>query len=95
MILDNEIVQQGDKVYDIFYKEGIVTLVRQGEIDVRFVTSTGNTKHMTYLGNGVYAGNKRLFWKDPIIVYPPKNDDKWVYIKNAVVKILQIIKSVQ
>lgn len=75
--LDGDDVNLGDQVFDIVYGTGeVVELKVEGRFRVRFA---GN-KFFVFDGNGVRADakNRTLYWHDPVLVVPMKDDINWV-----------------
>jgi hypothetical protein len=69
-MLENEIVNVGDFVYDLILRTGRVTgITPQGSIEAVFGART-----VTYSAGGFLAGAKRLYWHDPVLIVPKKDD---------------------
>lgn len=81
MLLHNETVNVGDRVYDISYNRGYGTvfLIRDNKIHVRFPRS-----NVTFSENGIQSGGVRqtLFWDVPVIFAPSKDDANWIARKD-------------
>jgi hypothetical protein len=92
MILDDAVVFPGDSVYDLIRGVGKVKHVRTDSFDVEFITLAGNSVVVKYAPNGVHNNMKRLYWRDPIIIAPPKSASRWEYHKLATKKILELIQ---
>jgi len=75
-VLDGDPVNLGDTVHDVVYGVGeVVELKVEGRFRVRFA---GN-KFYVYDGNGVRADARQrtLYWHDPVLVIPNKDDISW------------------
>lgn len=72
MVLDGDKVAAGDSVYDVAMAESgtVARVTTRGDIEVRF--SRGRIAR--YGPNGMFAGVKRLYWHNPVIEIPRKND---------------------
>lgn len=78
MVLDNYEVEQGDSVFDIILGVGTVLSVEPIRCRVGFEGS----RDVVYSGNGALFGKKRLYWRDPIMFVPGKNDLRdWLFLK--------------
>lgn len=93
MQMDGATLSVGDKVYDIAYGPGEV---EQLLVDNRFVVVFSTvSRRQTYLtsGTGVRFPTRTLYWHDPIIAVPAKNDTGWLKIQQicrAVVETLRV-----
>lgn len=81
--INNESVNIGDKVYDITQGWGTVTAITLGDIIVKFK----NGLRITYDTEGNYGGIRRLFWDNPIVVEPTKDQQLWNTLKSCVLTI--------
>lgn len=72
-ILSNENVSVGDRVYDIARGEGSVVDIAFDDIVVRF----NNGTRITFDKHGNYGGVRRLYWHNPVIIEPTKENAKW------------------
>ncbi|ETD72661.1 hypothetical protein V757_02925 [Pelistega indica] len=79
--MDNYRVELEDTVYDIMLGTGrVVSLNEDGSFLVAF-----GTQRMTYQKGGYFAGVKRLFWADPVLLVPPKRaTKKWEAIQRMI-----------
>jgi hypothetical protein len=80
-MLDGFVVDIGNNLYDILLGQmGQVTVVSQTSITVDF----GGNRVLTYVGNGQFAGRRRLYWRDPVLTLPQKNDPQWQLLQAVV-----------
>lgn len=73
--MDNDPVQIGDKMYDVQFGAGeVVELKVADRFRVRFAKGT-----YTYEGTGIRvdASVRTLYWHNPIVVLPAKDDIRW------------------
>lgn len=71
--LDGYPVIEGDTVHDVVMGSGVVEVSTQESITVYY-----GTQRITYLTGGKGPWPMRtLFWRNPILVTPSKNDDLW------------------
>ena len=78
--LDGENVSLHDNTYDVVYGAGIVVQVlTEARFRVYFAPS-GKTITYDSLGTSYKLGVRTLYWKNPIVTIPPKNDAKWALI---------------
>ena len=71
--LNNENVLIGDRIYDIARGTGQVVDTSFGDIVVRFDDGI----RITFDKNGNYGGVRRLYWHNPIVIEPTKENTKW------------------
>ena len=80
-MLDGFQIEVGNLLWDILLQQfGTVTQVIGDEAIVDF----GFGKVLHYGTGGTFSGVRRLYWLNPIITLPQKNDAQWSLI-NAVV----------
>lgn len=96
MLLHGEPVAIGDLVFDVSVGRGpgkVHALSARG-IECLF-EATG--VRATYSGEGFQLGQPRatLFWKNPIVVIPAKNDTRWTAQREAVIYVTGVIKNVR
>ncbi|SAK62581.1 hypothetical protein AWB76_03272 [Caballeronia temeraria] len=74
MRLDGYPVEAGDRVYDLFFGDGVVkNLLPDGRANVAF-----GVRSFTYDERGVgQHGRRSLYWHNPIILVPQKDDAQW------------------
>lgn len=84
-ILNNEVVNIGDKVYDVAKGYGSVVSTQFNEIQVRF----NDGQRITYDSVGKYAGVKRLYWHNPVVIEPTKDNKLWGTLVNCLKSIHQ------
>ena len=89
MKLDGYDLLVGDKVFDLVFGPGRVDRITEGEN--RFWVVIGNRNECyDNKGNGRF-GVRTLYWRDPIIVPPCKNDRTWEQIIEIAVAVNKII----
>lgn len=71
--LDNQNVTAGDQVYDLVWGYGTVTSTMFDTIQVRF----GDGRGINYTSVGEYGGVRRLYWHNPIVIPPPRDNRLW------------------
>lgn len=78
--MDGYTVELNDIVWDILLETGqVVTLNADGS----FVVAFGD-RLVTYQKGGYYAGVKRLYWRNPILMLPQKGESKkWNIIRGV------------
>lgn len=73
-MIDDVPVQINDAVHVLGLGDGIVTAV---SADGSFEVKLGNGK--VHVRKGGYIGNvRKVYWHNPMIVVPPKNDQLWI-----------------
>lgn len=74
MFLDGFEVERGDSVYDLYLGVGTVKQITgEDKIEVVF-----GRQHWTYDHRGVGRhGRRSLYWRNPILFTPAKDDEKW------------------
>ena len=81
--LDGEAVGVGDSVYDMVWGPGTVA---QLHVSGNFVVRFAGTRTATFTSAGVntrYPG-RTLFWRDPIVAVPTKDEARWTLIHQLV-----------
>ncbi len=74
MRLDGYEVAAGDPVYDLYFGDGRVHSVTADE---HMVVTYGN-RMFTYDGRGIgQHGRRSLYWHNPILVIPAKEEREW------------------
>lgn len=89
--LDGELVVVGDRVYDMVWGPGVVA---QLQLSGNFVVRFAGTRTSTYTSAGVntrYPG-RTLYWRDPIIVTPVKDEARWTLIQQLVAGIVASVR---
>ena len=82
--MDGALVELGDIVYDILLGAGAVASINHdGSFIVQF-----DTKRMTYQPGGVFMGVRRLYWANPIVYLPKKDDGRKLSIIKTVIELL-------
>lgn len=86
--INNENVSIGDRVYDLTQGNGTVIDTTFNEIAVRF----DNGVRIAFDSTGHYGGVRRLYWHNPIVVEPPKNNSLWVTLVACIKPIYEHLK---
>lgn len=86
--INNENVSVGDRVYDVTQGMGEVVDTTFNEIAVRF----DNGVRIAFDNKGYYAGVRRLYWHNPIVVEPPKDNRLWAVLVACITPIYQHLK---
>lgn len=80
-MLDGFVVDVGNSLYDILLAQvGQVVAVGGGQITIDF----GAGRTLTYFGNGEIAARRRLYWRNPLLTLPRKDDAQWVQLQAVV-----------
>lgn len=88
MILDGEEVLVGDAVYDIARAQtGTVSEVDGAGCHVSF-----GAVRSRYSNGGLFVGVRRLYWRDPILALPRKNDQDWGWLADIVARLVLKIR---
>jgi hypothetical protein len=75
--LDGEAVSGTEPLHDVVYGPGVVVqTLTEARFRVYFAAS-GRTVTYDSLGVSYKLGVRTLYWKNPIVVIPPKSDAKW------------------
>lgn len=91
MIFDGENISPGDKVFDVLYGDGVVQeLLAADRFLVRF--GGGRTGAYAASGIGVRFTRKTLFWNDPIIVLPYKNNYQWLNMRPVLLTVIEAMR---
>lgn len=96
MNLDGQKVNVGDSVYDILEGQGQVAGMDSTVFLVRF----GQRVSYTYNSAGQRTGNtpsrfpRLLFWQDPIVMIPVKEEAKWLAMKNIFLNAYTSLKGI-
>lgn len=83
VMISNENVSVNDKVYDIVYGYGQVVDTKFGDIVVRF----NNGMRITFDKTGSYGGVRRLYWHNPIVVEPTKDNKLWQTMRDCLLSL--------
>lgn len=82
--MDNETVSVGDSVFGVGYGVGkVVELLSEGKFRVAFAV-TGQTLTFTHDGRLPRSLSRSLYWKDPVVVPPSKDDNFWLALRPAI-----------
>lgn len=88
-LINNESVRVGDRVYDIVHGYGQVLDTSFNNIVVRF---DGGIR-VAYDKYGYYGGKRRLYWHNPIVVEPTKDDKLWQVMHECLLSIQRYLES--
>jgi hypothetical protein len=89
MTLDGSEVEVGNPIYCTVLGPGTVELVNPSSVGVRFASSGQITQYET---GGIGPWRRRtLFWADPIVFVPPKNQDAWNYTKSMLIALREML----
>jgi hypothetical protein len=77
MRMDGDVINTGDKVYDVLFATGTVTAVVEGAGSFRVAFTDGRTHTYTADGKRARVAARTLYWKDPVVVVPQKSDAQW------------------
>ena len=93
--LHGEAVEIGDRVFDVSATRGVGKVVALTTIGIEVQFQTG--PRIIYKTDGAQTGKIRptLFWRDPILVVPRKNERGWQHQRAALEAIRNIIKDSQ
>jgi hypothetical protein len=94
--MDGDTVVVGDTVFDIVYGPGAVEQLMPADMfQVRFSSTTG-TKSVSYKGTGKSNRfpTRTLYWKDPFLIAPTKNEARWVGIRQVMLAVLAAMRTV-
>lgn len=82
--MDGYPVSVGDSVYDLLLGGGHVSYVDESQIQVSF----GGGRTLTYSPSGHFGTVKRLYWTDPILEIPHKNDP----VRPLLKELIQVVR---
>ena len=83
VMISNENAVVGDRVYDIVQGYGQIVDTAFDDIAVRF----DNGIRITFDKDGNYGGVRRLYWHNPIVVEPTKNNKLWQTMRDCLLSI--------
>lgn len=83
VMISNENAVVGDRVYDIVQGYGQIVDTAFGDIVVRF----DNGIRITFDKTGSYGGVRRLYWHNPIVVEPTKDNKLWQTMRDCLLSI--------
>lgn len=83
VMISNENAVVGDRVYDIVQGYGQIVDTAFGDIVVRF----DNGIRITFDKDGNYGGVRRLYWHNPIVVEPTKDNKLWQTMRDCLLSI--------
>lgn len=81
--ISNENVTTGDRIYDIVQGYGQVVDTAFGDIVVRFDSGI----RITFDSTGSYGGVRRIYWHNPVVVEPTKDNKKWSTLRTCLLSI--------
>lgn len=87
-MLNNENVLVNDRVYDLTQGYGTVVDTAFNEIAVRFDNGT----RIAFDSTGHYAGTRRLYWHNPVVIEPTKDNALWEMLKACLSSIHSYVK---
>lgn len=94
MKLDGFNVAIGDSVYDLILGAGKVISLHEDGIKSRFTVKFGEYRQLTYDENGFCHYKQRtLYWKNPIVVIPVKQEAIWELQKELCLKTTETIRA--
>lgn len=82
-MISNENAIVGDRVYDIVQGYGQIVDTAFGDIAVRF----DNGIRITFDKDGNYGGVRRLYWHNPIVIEPSKDNKLWQTMRECLLSI--------
>ncbi len=93
MKLDGFDVKVGDSVYDIVFGFGEVVALHIDSQD-RFSVKFGSRRIQTYNEDGYGQFRRRtLYWHDPIVVIPAKQEGAWSIQQEVCLKATEVIRA--
>ena len=87
--ISNENVAIGDTVYDVTQGSGTVVSTMFNSIQVKFK----NGVSINYDDTGHYAGVRRLYWHNPVVLEPPKDRALWDTLSPIITSIHNLLKA--
>lgn len=88
VMISNENAVVGDRVYDVVQGYGQIVDTTFGDIAVRF----DNGIRITFDKTGSYGGVRRLYWHNPIVVEPTKDNRLWQTMRDCLLSIHSYLK---
>lgn len=90
--LDGYNVNVGDSVFDMVWGAGTVEQIMVSD---RFTVRFGPARVGVFSSSGVNArySGRTLFWKNPVLVPPTKDDRRWTLIQALVPQIVAQVRS--
>lgn len=82
-MISNENAVVGDRVYDIVQGYGQIVDTAFSDIVVRF----DNGVRITFDKDGNYGGVRRLYWHNPVVIEPTKNNKLWQTMRDCLLSI--------
>ena len=83
VMISNENAVVGDLVYDIVQGYGQIVDTAFNDIVVRF----DNGIRITFDKDGNYGGVRRLYWHNPIVIEPTKDNRLWQTMRDCLLSI--------
>ena len=83
VMISNENAVVGDRVYDIVQGYGQIVDTTFNDIVVRF----DNGIRITFDKDGNYGGVRRLYWHNPIVIEPTKDNRLWQTMRDCLLSI--------
>lgn len=90
--MDDADIVRGDTVYDVIWGAGAVYELLP---DGRFVVSFPAGRRQTYNSSGFSKHYKArtLYWANPFLAVPVKNEGKWALVRRLVAAIVQEVRA--
>lgn len=86
--INGENVSVGDKVYDVTQGYGDVISTMYDNIQVHFKTGV----RISFDSTGHYAGVRRLYWHNPVVIEPSKDNHLWQSLANIMSTVYNLLK---
>lgn len=83
VMISNENAVVGDRVYDIVQGYGQIVDTAFDDIVVRFDSGI----RITFDKDGNYGGVRRLYWHNPIVIEPAKDNRLWQTMRDCLLSI--------
>lgn len=94
MKLDGFEVKVGDTVYDLVLGSGVVVSLHEDSAVNRFTVKFGEHRQLTFDEHGFCHHKFRtLYWHNPIIAIPAKDDVFWALQKDVSLAATELIKA--
>lgn len=81
-MLDGDTIDLGDLMFDIVLQRtgAVILLTPQGGFELDY----GAARIIRYAPGGFLAGVRRVYWLQPILSVPQKNDPQWQLLQAVV-----------
>lgn len=87
--LDDAELKLNDRVYDLTNGYGKVSDVSDTGFTVLFL----NRRRISFEVGGTLQGVRRVFWHNPLVVAPPKDEAQWQHLIRVVVGVQGLISA--